>query len=105
MEGKPKRILSPEALEKIQLARKKALEAKQRTKEITIYQKEQERLDKQKKRDDAYTYSLFTQPPHEGQPSRSARAASASAPPFQSGGGDWSRIYMGCREPGPGIVA
>jgi hypothetical protein len=49
--------------------------------------------------------SLFTQPPHEGQPSRSAHAASASAPPFQSGGGDWSRIYMGCREPRQGIVA
>jgi hypothetical protein len=31
--------------------------------------------------------SLFTQPPHEGQPSRSAHATSASAPPFQSGGG------------------
>jgi hypothetical protein len=39
--------------------------------------------------------TLFTQPPHEGQPSRSARAASAPAPPFQSGGGDWSRFYMG----------
>jgi hypothetical protein len=50
-------------------------------------------------------YSLFTQPPHEGQPSRSANAASASAPPFQSGGGDWSSFYMGCREPRPGIVA
>jgi hypothetical protein len=35
MDGKPKRILSPEALEKLQLARKKALEAKQQTKEIT----------------------------------------------------------------------
>jgi hypothetical protein len=41
--------------------------------------------------------TLLTQPPHEGQPSRSANAASASAPPFQSG--DWSKFYMGCRGP------
>ncbi len=53
----------------------------------------------------AWNYSLFTQPPHEGRPSRSAHAASASAPPFQSGGGDWSRFYMGCREPRQGIEA
>jgi hypothetical protein len=33
------------------------------------------------------TLSLFTQPPHEGQPNRSAHAASASAPPFHQGVG------------------
>jgi hypothetical protein len=40
-ETKPKRTLSPEALQKLQLARKKALEAKRQNKEITKFEKEQ----------------------------------------------------------------
>ena len=38
MEEKPKRTLSPEALQKLQLARKKALEAKRQNKEITKFE-------------------------------------------------------------------
>ena len=40
MEGKPKRVLSPEALQKLQFARKKALEAKKQNKEITQFEKQ-----------------------------------------------------------------
>ena len=49
MEEKPKRTLSPEALQKLQLARKKALEAKRQNKEITKFEKEQIRQEKQQK--------------------------------------------------------
>ena len=53
-ETKPKRTLSPEALQKLQLARKKALEAKRQNKEITKFEKEQIRQEKQQKREKAY---------------------------------------------------
>ena len=51
---KPKRTLSPEALEKLKLAREKALEAKRKDKEISKYEKEQKRQEKNKKRDETY---------------------------------------------------
>ena len=51
---KPKRTLSPEALQKLKLAREKALEAKRKDKEISKYEKEQKRQEKNKKRDDTY---------------------------------------------------
>ena len=54
MEEKPKRTLSPEALQKLQLARKKALEAKRQNKEITKFEKEQIKQEKQQKREKAY---------------------------------------------------
>ena len=41
METKQRRVLSPEALEKLQLAKVKALEAKKQNKEITKYEKEE----------------------------------------------------------------
>ena len=53
-ETKPKRVLSPEALEKLAIARKKALEAKKQDKEITKYEKEQARAIKQSKREQTY---------------------------------------------------
>jgi hypothetical protein len=53
-ETKPKRTLSPEALQKLQLARKKALEAKRQNKEITKFEKEQIKQEKQQKREKAY---------------------------------------------------
>jgi hypothetical protein len=45
-ETKPKRTLSPEALQKLQLARKKTLEAKRQNKEIIKFEKEQIRQKK-----------------------------------------------------------
>ena len=54
MEEKPKRTLSPEALEKLKLARKKALEVKKQNKEITKYEKDQMKQEKQQKREQTY---------------------------------------------------
>ena len=54
METKTRRVLSPEALEKLQLARVKALEAKKQNKEITKYEKDQAKLIKQTKREETY---------------------------------------------------
>ena len=54
MEEKPKRTLSPEALKKLQLAREKALEAKRQNKEITKYEKETSRKEKQQRREHTY---------------------------------------------------
>jgi hypothetical protein len=45
-----------------------------------------------------FFFDFFSLPPYEGQPSRSANASSASPPPFHSGGGDWSKFYMGYRD-------
>ena len=52
--AKPKRTHSPEALEKLKLAREKALEAKRKDKEISKYEKEPNRQEKNKKRDETY---------------------------------------------------
>ena len=54
MEGKPKRVLSPEALQKLQFARKKALEAKKQNKEITQFEKQELKKEKQQKREETY---------------------------------------------------
>lgn len=51
---KPKRQLSPEALEKLKYAREKALEAKRQSKLITKFEKEQKYDAKQKKREETY---------------------------------------------------
>ncbi len=53
-ETKPKWTLSPEALQKLQFAREKALEAKRQNKEITNFEKEQIKREKQQKREKAY---------------------------------------------------
>ena len=54
METKARKELLPEALEKLGLARQKALPAKAQNKEITKYEKEQAKLIKQAKREETY---------------------------------------------------
>ena len=51
---KPKRILSPETLEKLKFARVKAAEAKKQNKLITNYEKEEKRNIKHSKREETY---------------------------------------------------
>ena len=55
---KPKRQLSPKALEKLKYARIKAAEAKLKEKEISKFEKEQKRQKKQVKREQTYNAIL-----------------------------------------------
>ena len=71
MEAKPKRVLTPEQLEKLKLAREKAFQVRiqnkelkeherQQAKEAKHYEKNKEKIDKEKKREEAVNIILET---------------------------------------------